>query len=413
LTEPKIVEVTPSLYTYGGEVMGRLADGRAVFIPFALPGERVRIRLVEDKRRYARGELLEIIEPSPERVAPRCPHFQVCGGCHYQHLPYESQLALKAEVLQDQLARIGGLKDVHVAPTVPSPRPFNYRNHIQFHQAPDGALGFQAARSNQVVAVQECHLPEAPIDALWPQLQLEPLPGLDRVGVRVGADEELQLILESSDPQAFEFSVEDLPISAVHLGPGGTIVLAGSEALAFEVLGRTFQVSAGSFFQVNTPQAAAMVEHLLGALPLENSPTVLDVYCGVGLFSAFLAERAGRLVGIESNPDACGDFATNLDEFDHVELYEALAAEVLGSVDFQPDIVVVDPPRTGLGREALDGLLAQEAGWIAYISCDPSTLARDAKRMGAGGYELVQITPFDLFPQTFHIESISIWRKNP
>jgi len=413
LNEPKIVEVSPSLYTYGGEVMGRLEDGRAVFIPFALPGERVRIRLVEDKRRYARGELLEVIEASPRRVAPRCPHFQVCGGCHYQHIPYEYQLELKAEILRDQLDRIGGLKDVKVAPTIPSPESFNYRNHIQFHQAPDGALGFQAARSNQVVAVQECHLPESSIDALWPHLQLEPLPGLDRVGLRAGADDELQLILESSDPQALEFSVEDLPISAVHLGPGGTIVLAGSEALAFEVLGRTFQVSAGSFFQVNTPQAAAMVEHLLEALPLVNNSTVVDVYCGVGLFSVFLAEKAGRLIGIESSPEACGDFAANLDEFNHVELYEALAAEVLGSVNFQPDVVVVDPPRAGLGREALDGLLAQEAGWIAYISCDPSTLARDAKRLSTGGYKLVQVTPFDLFPQTFHIESISIWRKNP
>lgn len=413
MSDTTVVEVTPTIFTYGGEVMGRLPDGRAVFIPFALPGERVSIRLVEEKRSYARGELLEIIETSPERVTARCPHFQVCGGCHYQHLPYETQLRVKAEVLADQLTRIGGLKNFRVEPTIPSPLPFNYRNHIQFHQAPDGRLGFQAARSNQVVTVQECHLPEASIDLLWPQLELEPLPGLDRVGLRVGADDDLQLILESSDPQPVEFSVEDLPVSAVHLGPGGALVLAGGEALVFEVLGRAFQVSAGSFFQVNTPQAEAMVKYLLAELPFDNAPLILDAYCGVGLFSAFLAEKAGRLVGIESSSYACEDFAANLDEFDHVELYEALAAEVLGSIEFQPDVIVVDPPRSGLGRDALDGLLAQQSDWIAYISCDPSTLARDAKRLAAGGYQLTKVTPFDLFPQTYHIESISIWRKSP
>ena len=380
-------------------------------MPFALPGERVRVRLVEEKRGHARAELLEVLEPAAGRIPPRCAHFTACGGCHYQHMDYPAQLAAKTAILKEQLERIGGLADIPIREAVASPQPWNYRNHVQFHLTSDGKLGYQAPRSSTVIPIRECHLPEAPLNALWPQLEVEALPGLERVGLRLGAGEELMLVLESSQPGAPEFTVEEVALSAVQLGPGGALVLAGSEAIVVEVLGRPFRVSAASFFQVNTAQAAAMVEHLLQALPLEPGMTVLDVYCGVGLFSAFLAPRVQRLVGIELSPEACEDFAVNLDAFENVELYEAPAEQVLAGVDFHPDVIVVDPPRAGLGQATLDGLLRQEASHLAYISCDPATLARDAKRLVQGGYRLRQVTPFDLFPQTYHIESISLWEN--
>jgi 23S rRNA (uracil1939-C5)-methyltransferase len=155
--------------------------------------------------------------------------------------------------------------------------------------------------------------------------------------------------------------------------------------------------------------AAQMVQHLLENLPLAPGATVVDAYCGVGLFSAFLAPHAGRLIGIESLPAACEDFAVNLDEFDHVALYEAVVEEVLPALGVQPDLLVADPPRAGLGRQTLAAIQALRPGAIAYISCDPATLARDAGALVQGGYHLRQITPFDLFPQTFHIESISFF----
>jgi 23S rRNA (uracil1939-C5)-methyltransferase len=189
------------------------------------------------------------------------------------------------------------------------------------------------------------------------------------------------------------------------------LVLAGSESLRIDILERPFQVSAASFFQVNTPQAAALVEHVLGLVGKAQLNTVLDVYCGVGLFSAFLAPLSRRLVGIEVSPSACEDFAVNLDEFEHVELYEAEAEAVLGSQTFKPDLILVDPPRAGLGRAALDGVVAQNAARLIYISCDPATLGRDARRLSAAGYRLVGVTPFDLFPQTYHIESVSLWQR--
>ena len=377
--------ITPTTLVYGGEALGRLPDGRAVFVPFVIPGETVRVSIREEKRSHARAVLLDILQPSPQRLVPPCPHFTHCGGCHYQHIPYPEQLAAKTEILREQLQRIGGLSQVPLQPIVPSPNPFNYRNYIQFHLDPQGKLGFQAARSNQVIPITQCHLPEAPLTEIWPLLDIEPVPGLERLSLRLGANEEIQLILESSQPQPIHFSVEELPISAVHLSPGGTSVLAGSETLFMDILDQSFQVSAGSFFQVNTLLAEAMVRHILEILPLQPGMTLLDLYCGVGLFSLFLAPKVSWLVGVEVSASACRDFAANLDAFDHVELYEAPVEEVLKQINFHPDLILVDPPRAGLGNAVLDGLLAQQAPWLAYISCDPSTLARDARRLTARG----------------------------
>jgi 23S rRNA (uracil1939-C5)-methyltransferase len=404
-------DVNLTTLVYGGEVLGRLPDGRAVFVPFGLPGEIVRIRLVDERRGFARAELIEILAPSPERVKPLCRHFGACGGCHYQHLPYAAQLKAKSLILQDQLERIGKLENIPIQPIVPSPEAFYYRNHIQFHLTQDGKLGFHFMRSQDVIAIQECHLPEETINTIWPQLEFEPLEDLERIGLRAGLDD-VQLILESSDIQAPEMSVEELTMSVVHLSPAGPLVMAGSEAVFIEVAGRPFRVSAGSFFQVNTAMAEKMVDHLLENLNLHKDMIVLDVYCGVGLFSAFLAPRVGQLVGIESAPSAADDFVENLDEFENVTLYEAAAEDVLPVLDLHPDIILVDPPRSGLEPRALDGLLGLKPPILVYVSCDPATLGRDAKRLVTAGYSLLKITPFDLFPQTYHIESISFWERS-
>lgn len=409
------LETTVQTLIYGGEGLGRLPDGRAVFVPYTLPGERVRIRLVEEKRRHARAELLEVLTPAAGRIVPRCAHFGKCGGCSYQHMPYAEQLAAKEAILREQLERIGEISDPPVQAIVPAPAEFNYRNHVQFHLTEEGKLGFVNTRGNAVIPIRECHLPQPPLDEIWRQLDFEALPEIERIGLRVGMEEDVQLILESDSPQAPEISVEELPISVAHISPAGTLVLAGSPAVTFEVLGRRFRVSAGAFFQVNTAMAGAMVEHVMdylaASLPDLDQTTVLDAYCGVGLFSAFLAARVARLIGIEASPSACEDFAANLDEFDNVELYEAAVEEVLPAVQVKPDFVLVDPPRAGLERGALDGLMALGAPTLCYVSCDPATLARDGRRLASGGYRLEVITPFDLFPQTYHIESISFWRR--
>jgi 23S rRNA (uracil1939-C5)-methyltransferase len=370
-------EITCTTLTYGGQALGHLPDGRVVFVPFALPGETIRARLVKEKRGYAEAELLAVITPSPERIAPRCRHFMDCGGCHYQHMTYETQLAAKTQILRDQLTRLAGLADPPVEPAVPSPHPWYYRNHVQFHRAADGRLGFQAARSRQIVPITECHLPEERLNEVW-------LRGVksheERVSLRVGSDGRVQ--------------------GADYTGP-----------VTMKVLGRLFRVSDESFFQVNTAMAATMVQHVLAHLPLTPADTALDVYCGVGLFSAFLAAPTARLVGVESSPSACADFAANLAEFDRVELYTGTAEQALAALAGPITCLLVDPPRAGLGAAVTAHILRLAPANLVYISCDPATLARDARQLTAGGYHLMRITPFDLFPQTYHIESISFWER--
>ncbi len=396
---------------YGGDAVSRLADGRVVFVPYAIPGELVRVQLVEEKARHARARLVEVLEPSPERILPRCRHYTTCGGCHYQHMQYSAQLKAKAAILREQLERIGGVREVPEIESIASPEPWYYRNHIQFHLTPQGQLGFQKAHSDQAFAIQECHLPEASLNRLWPQIEIEPAVGLERISLRQGLGDDQMIILESSTPESLEFSIEALPVSIIQIDMAWSLVLAGSDHIIMEVLGRRFKVSANSFFQVNTQQAANLVQRMLDHISLAEGLTVLDVYSGVGLFSAFLAPKVTRLVGIEISPEACSDFTDNLDEFNHVELYEATAEVVLGAKAFKPEVIVMDPPRAGLGAKTVEGILSQGAECLAYISCDPATLARDGKMLIAGGYKLQNLVLIDMFPQTYHIESLSIWEK--
>jgi len=415
-------EITLTTLTYGGDAMGRLPDNRAVFVPFGLPGERVRIQLTQEKKNFARGEIVEVLEASPDRIDAKCKHFfspppvgegagvRACGGCHYQNLPYEKQLIAKTEILVDQLKRIGKIENPPVQNMIACPNPWNYRNHMQFSLDKDGIVGFQMSNSNRVIPISECHLPEPAINELWPQLEFEPEINVDRVSLRVGAEDDLMLVLESESPEPPELEIE-AGISITHVYEENTVVIAGNDHILMRVLDREFKVSAPSFFQVNTAMAEKMVEHLISRLPVSSSTTLLDVYCGVGLFSAFLAPKCGRVIGIESSESSCEDFTVNLDEFDNVELYEGYAEDVIPHLEANPDVVLVDPPRAGLDKAVVDGILKSNPSLIAYVSCDPSTLARDAARLINGGYKLKEVTPFDLFPQTYHIESISIFER--
>ena len=417
-------ELTFTTLAYGGDAMGRLDDGRAVFVPFGLPGERVRVRLTEEKKNFARGEIVEILEQSKNRIIAKCRHFGECGGCHYQNLPYEKQLIVKTEILVDQLRRIGKIEEPPVNPMVACPNAWNYRNHVQFHLTEQGRLGyFRSADkiylSEKILPITECHLPEPLINDFWPQLEFEPGSNIERVSLRAGNDD-LMLILESDSPEPPDLDIE-AGISVTHLYEDNTVVIAGNDSVAIRIQDRDFRVSAPSFFQVNTAMAEKMVNHLVSKLTVAPFSTLLDLYCGVGLFSAFFAPICETVIGVESSPSACEDFESNLDEFDNVELYEGLAEDVLpvlvgrtlaphaSAGVANPTYVIVDPPRAGLEKKVIDGILKLNPQMIAYVSCDPSTLARDAARLINGGYQIKDVTPFDLFPQTYHIESISIF----
>jgi len=409
------LELTLTALAYGGEALGRDSDGRVVFVPFALPGERVQVQLLEQRRRWARARLLQVLQPSPEREVPRCRHYAACGGCHYQHVPYADQLRAKESILRDQLLRLGKLPDPPVEACLPAASPWNVRNQMQFQLDPAGRLGFvghpQAEGADQqVLPIQECHLPEPALSDLWPKLELEAIPGLERAGLRAGRGGEAMLILHGEGPPQVELDL-DLPLSVVWLWPGGLEVLAGSPHLTFEVLGREFRVSAPSFFQVQTGLIGELVRLVMEGLAVAPGELAYDLYAGVGLFSAFLAAAGARLAAVEESPWACEDFQHNLEAFEGVELYEATVEEALAGLPGSPQAVVVDPPRAGLAPAVIDRLIELAPPRLVYVSCDPATLARDAARLQTGGFRLERAVPIDLFPQTFHIEAVAHWRR--
>ncbi len=406
-----VLDVDIDAHAYGGEALGRAPDGRRVFVRGALPGERVRIQVTEERSSYLRGQAAQVLRAAEDRITPRCAHFGECGGCHYQHMNYEAQVRAKESVLREQLQRLGGIDAPPIAATMASPAGWNYRNHVQFSLARDGRLGYMRPASRHVLAIRECHLPEPPLDEIWPRLDLRESQGLHQVGLRSDTQGEAMVVLEGREAVLPEVEVA-ASLSVAWLSPSGDAqMLAGDASLQFSVSGRIFQVSPGSFFQVNTQQVPRLVEQVLRLAEVRPGDTVLDVYSGVGLFSAFLAAAGARVVAVEASPSAAADFEVNLDEFEGLELYEASAEEVLPQLQVAPRVVVLDPPRAGMAREALAGLLHLAPPRIVYVSCDPSTLARDGRALRSAGYDLATIIPIDMFPQTYHIESISLWRR--
>jgi 23S rRNA (uracil1939-C5)-methyltransferase len=396
---------------YGGSGISHLPDGRVVFVPFVLPAEEVKIRIRAEKSGYVQAELVEVLQPSKKRLIPRCRHFGSCGGCHYQHIPYEHQLEFKKAIFLEQWQRLGGIVQPDISMDIKSSLEWNYRNTVQFHLSQRGKPGYERAGSHETLEIIECHLPCPELNDIWPRLDFESLSDIDRIELKLGSDGKTLLTLYSSNPTPPEFYA-DWPISAVHLSPPGEIILVGEDYVEMKILDRTLRVSAGSFFQVNLSITEEMVKCLLEIIQLNNEMMVLDVYCGVGLFSSFIAPQVKKCVGIEISSAACRDYAFNLDEYDNVELYEGPAEEVLPILDVKPDLIIVDPPRSGLADKALTKMIAMAPRQIVYISCNPSTFVRDAKLLFSACYHLDKSILLDMFPQTFHIESLNSFSRN-
>lgn len=397
---------------HGGEAMGR-HNGKVIFVPYAIPREEALVEIIEDKGSYARAQLVKILSPSPYRVEPPCPHFGPgkCGGCQWQHVAYQAQLEFKAAVVRDQLARLGRLPDVSVKPTIPSPSPWHYRNHVQFAASDDGRLGFIATDGRRVEPIQVCYLLHPLLDELFTALDVE-LPGLVRLSLRAGTGTGDQMIIfetQDDEPPALE---SDLPVSCVLLLSNGTpINLIGNNYITELVAGRRFRISATSFFQVNTAVAEELIRLVGHYLAPAGNEVLLDAYCGVGTFALSLADKVGHVIGIEEAAGAVADARLNASDLTNVEFIEGKVETVLPQLDTRIDLAVLDPPRQGCKPEALTALIKLAPHRIVYVSCDPATLARDARTLAEGGYQLVEVQPVDMFPQTYHIESVALCVK--
>ena len=357
--------------TYGGAALGRV-EGKAIFVTGGLPGEVVRVTVEEERAHFARARLVEVIEPSPDRLTPRCPHFGFdatsCGGCHWQHIDYAAQLRFKTAIVREQLQRLGHIPDPPVRDIIPSPTQWQYRNHAQFHIAPNSRLGFQAARSHRVVPIDQCLIIEPSLQA-WLHAQRE---------VHHSGEQRLSV-------RAFNFQPQ---ISNIQ-----------------------FQVSPDSFFQVNTGLIETLVDQVLAKLELSKTATVLDAYCGVGLFSRFIAPHVARVIGVESSVNAQADFAINLAACANVEFHLGRVEQILPAIAAQLDAALFDPPRAGCGPQVINAVVAQQIDRVVIVACDPATLARDVRSLLDRQYTLIEVQPIDLFPHTYHIETIAVLQR--
>ena len=394
-----MVEFTPTGMAHGGAAVGRI-DGKAHFIDGAMPGELVRGEVVQDKQAWARVALQEVVQKSPHRVAPPCPHFAECGGCQWQHADYPAQLEWKQSIVAGQLAHIGGLDDPPVSPTIAPGPEYGYRNRMDFSVL-DGAPALTQRRTRTLVAVPGCLL-------LHPNLcdVFKKLDHLD--GVR-------GVTLRASTTTGAVLAVVRGPVPDGAAGWGcavsrrdrtGVHAVIGSGDIHETVAGTELRITGDAFFQNNTAGAEALVTLITEFLEPQPGETLLDAYAGGGLFAVTVGSKAGTVIAVEANGLAVYDLRHNLAQagIDHrVKKGSVEDVDIGGSWD----IAIVDPPREGLRPAGVAAVTAGRPRSIAYVSCDAASLARDSRHLDEAGYRLDLATPVDLFPQTFHIEIVA------
>jgi 23S rRNA (uracil1939-C5)-methyltransferase len=388
----------------GGEGVGRMADGRAVFVRGALPGERVRVAVVEERNRFARARLDEVLEAAPERVAPPCARVAAgCGGCDWQHVDPAAQRRLKVQIARDALQRIGRIAEppeIDPGPALPAG---GQRTTVRAAVDPEGRAGFRLHHAHDALAVGPggCLVAHPLVDEVLRD-GVFPAP-VREVTVRAGAATGERLVLCS--PRAGDSRVPDgVPLV------GADELAGGHRAWIHEVVaGRTWRISAESFFQSRPDGAEALLEAVAGALGDAARPgaAVVDLYGGVGLFAGVLGERTGgRVVVVESNRSAVADARINLADLDGAKI---VRSDVRRWGPSAADVVVADPSRSGLGAEVVPRIGATGARALALVSCDPGALGRDAGLLAAAGWELSSVRLVDLFPHTAHVEVVSGW----
>lgn len=404
------IKLTLTAMANGGRALGRDDQNRVIFVPFAIPGEQAIVQITEDKKRYAQGLLVEILRPSPERASPRCSYFGPCGGCHFQHMTYSAQLRFKGEIVKDQLQRIGSLNPEVVRPVLASPEQWSYGIEAELFSAGDGEMGYWSFDQDRVIGIDDCSIIHPRLVDLLHDLDLV-LPSLYKITLRIGSDASLLAAIETTDGEAPSLEA-DFPISVAMILPDGRAAnLIGYNYLLQEIKNRPFRVSAGVFFYPNLPAVELLVDAVLKMAAVDPETPVLELYSGVGVFTAFLAERSAEVVAVEQNPDAVADAAYNLDNFNNVTLYQGAVEEILPLLEDLPTMAVVDPPPSGISPMTLDYINQSPVECLIYVSSDVATMARDGRRLREKGYALQDVQPLDMYPQTYRLVTVSRWVK--
>lgn len=439
----EFVELAVERLSFGADAIARY-DGLTVFVPDAAPGDRVRARIVEVRPRFARAVVTDVLEPSPERVAHECPVADVCGGCQWQHIAYAGQLAAKERAVRDALERIGGWDTPNVRPILPGPRQWRYRNKARYGVAyADGTAvaGYNARRTHELVPISTCPLNMEGVDralagavrvlgdgSSYADLAKSVTALVARESAGTGGIV-LRLVM-SRNVRAREFAEElaselacefagltGVTVAASRRGASGRDkTVWGSESVTEHVGPWRYHVSAASFFQVNPYATPTLVDLVTDAAGLGGGETgdvdVVDAYGGAGLFSVALARQAGSVALVESDRSAVSDARRSLSEsgIDNATVHER-PVEGIAALGLRAEVVVCDPPRQGAGPEAIAAMETLSASRIVYVACDPATLARDSATLREHGWALVSAQPLDMFPQTYHVETVALFER--
>ena len=436
--------VTIEGYGEGGMGVARI-DGCVVFVHGALRGEKCRVLILKTLKSVAFAKVLEVIEPSSERITPDCPYFPRCGGCTYRHIRYEEELRLKRQRVQDNLSRIGG-SDVTVEEILGAQDTLRYRNKAQYPVSKDGAVGFYRARTHEVIECEHCLLvkPEADAaaEALRAYMQSCHVAGYDEktgrglvrhLYVRSNeAGESLICVLVNGDKLPKEDRLVALlrdacpKCTGIVLGTNtkkGNVILGdryrtlwGSDRLEDTLCGKTFRLSVPSFYQVNRVQAERLYAKAIEFAGLTGQETVLDLYCGAGTITLALSDHAKKVLGAEIVPEAIDDARENAahNGVENAEFFCGDASDVakkLAQEKLRPDVITVDPPRKGLAVDVVESIAEMQPQRVVYVSCDSATMARDVKRFAGLGYSARRACAVDMFPRADHVETVVLLSK--
>ena len=389
-TEPRQDEfATLRLQRMGtlGDTVSTLED-EEVNVFGGIVGEEVVARIVRYRRRkkhYVSGLVTQVLNPSPHRVTPPCSFFGACTGCQWQHISYDHQLELKREAVTEAIGEHAGLKSVRVSNTIPAKDLFGYRNHARFAVRQHGKLVFTNRITRRFVPIDRCMIMADPVNEMLATLQ-DRCQETSSISIRVGLNTGERLIQPT------------LQLADV----------ASGQAYYHEKLqDHRFRVSSPSFFQTNTVQAEVLGDLVRDRLELSGDETVVDAYAGVGTFAVLLAPYASRVIAIEEADSAVKDAAINTIGIDNIEFRLGKTEEVLGGLELRPDAVVLDPPRVGCHPAALDAVSDVAPERVVYVSCDPASLARDLAHLSRAGFDVAEVQPLDMFPQTHHVECVA------
>ena len=411
----EVLDLAVTGVAHGGWCVARDAGGRVVFVRHALPGEQVRARVTDATASFARAEAIEVLRASPDRVAPRCPHARPggCGGCDWQHADLAAQRRLKAAVIRDQLNRIAGLDHaVTVEPVAGDEDGLGWRTRVRFSVGPGGTAGLLAHRSHKVVKVGDCPIAH-------PLVRAAEVTGRDwaparsvEVVVSPAAGERAMIVTMPQRAAGPRIAAD--ADTVLRAGRGGRLTtLTGRGSLRQRAAARSWRVSAGAFWQVHPGAADALSAAVLDVLEPRPGEVALDLFCGAGLFAGALAAAVGPdgvVIAVDADRSAVRDARHNLRRTRWARVHAADAAAALARRGWPaPDLAVLDPPRTGVPRPVIDGLLASGTGLraVAYVSCDPATLARDIAVFAGHGWRLDGLRAFDIFPMTHHVECVA------